>query len=129
MSLGTKMISDGETVVLDLDHVRSKEQLIELLGEKLEFGGRSGNHPVTAVDAGRGWGRNWDALKDSLTCLDSGGIWGTGRQFRFPLRIQFANSTNYREADPEGFETLAAILRDVQGIYAKDGMHLSYQFE
>jgi hypothetical protein len=122
------MMSEGETVVLDLDQVRSKEQLIDLLGEKLEFGGPGGNHTVTAVDAGKGWGRNWDALKDSLACLDSGGIWGTSRQFRFPLRIQFANSTKYRKADPEGFETLAEILGEVQGIYAKDGMRLRYEF-
>ena len=123
------MISEGETVVLDLYHVRSKEQLIDLLGEKLELGGPAGNHPVTAVDAGRGWGRNWDALKDSLAYLDSGGIWGTSRPFRFPLRIRFANSSNYRKADPQGFETLAGILGDVQGIYAKDGMRFSYEFD
>lgn len=75
------------TVTIDLNGIKTKEALIEQLGSALELGGPDGNHRFEAVNAGEGWGLNWDALNDSRCYLDSGGIWGTSTKFKFPLTL------------------------------------------
>ena len=63
--------------IIDLGEARTSDHVLGTLGRVLQLGGPDGNIPVTTVGAGRGWGMNWDALRDSLRCLDTGGIWGT----------------------------------------------------
>jgi hypothetical protein len=120
------MSEEGNSLVIDLGAVRSKPQLLELLGHVLELGGPQGNIPVIAVNANKGWGMNWDALYDSLTYLNTGGIWGNSRKLRFPLRIEFTGSNVYRSEDASGFETFSEILERVRGFYAKRGLSFEY---
>jgi hypothetical protein len=119
----------GEIVVVDLGSVRSKEELLDVLGDVLELGGPEGNVEVRRPTDGKGWGKNWDALLDSLTCLDSGGIWGTSRTLRFPLRLELTNSSTYRDADENGFSILSEVLEAVRERYAKDNLQFEYAFK
>ena len=81
-----------------------------------------------AVNAGKGWGMNWDALYDSLKYLNTGGIWGTSHKFCFPLSLELKGSDAYRSADASGFKTLSKILNDVQAFYSKSGLQFKYTF-
>jgi len=122
------MNDPAETIVIDLCRVRSSEQLLDLLGAKLELGGPEGNVPVMSPTSGVGWGRNWDALNDSLAYLDSGGIWGTSRKPAFPLRLDFINSSAYKSADPKGYAIFLEILKSARDKYGAEGISFEYGF-
>ena len=123
------MEAPAQTVAIDLAGVRSTPQLMDAFGEALELGGPNGNVHVQSPTDGMGWGKNWSALLDSLTCLDTGGIWGTSRQFRFPLRVVLKNSATYRAADPKGFATLMEVLEDARERYAENDLEFAYRIE
>ena len=123
------MGAHGDTIAVDLDGVRSTAQLMDVFGGVLELGGPSGNVQVRGPGDGEGWGKNWNALLDSLTCLDTGGIWGTSRRLRFPLRLELKNSSTYRAADPKGFATLVEVLEDARERYAENDLEFGYRFE
>jgi hypothetical protein len=118
----------GVKKTIDVAGIKTKDELLTLLGRELFLGGVNGNHPLKAVNAGAGWGMNWDALKDSLSCLDSGGIWGTSPKLEFPLLLEFINSDQYMNADREGFRILKSILNDTKATYLKDGLQFNYAF-
>ena len=120
------MSAQGDTVVVDLQGVRSAAELMDALGDALELGGPNGNVQVQHPTDGRGWGKNWDALLDSLTCLDSGGIWGTSRKLRFPLRLELKNSSTYRATDQKGFGILMEILDTARERYGENDLHFTY---
>jgi hypothetical protein len=122
------MTDPGETVVVDLGLPKTKHQLLDLMGEVFQFGGPDGNFKCDPMKPGKGWGKNWDALADSLCYLDSGGIWSTGRRFKFPLRIEFINSAVYRAADRSGFTRLSSIMRCTGPCYQDNGLHFEYAF-
>jgi hypothetical protein len=115
-------------VSIDLANVRSKAELLAQVGEVLEFGGVGdiGQRPSPASDDG--WGRNWDALSDSLCYLDTGGIWGTSRQLPFPLTLRFENSAGLRSADPESVRLLTEILGDLVAKYERNEMDFKFEF-
>jgi hypothetical protein len=123
------MGAHGDTITMDLHGVRSTEQLMEVLGEVLELGGPNGNVQVQGPGDGKGWGKNWNALLDGLTCLDTGGIWGTSRKLRFPLCLELKNSSTYRATDPKGFATLMEVLEDARQRYAENDLEFGYRFE
>jgi hypothetical protein len=102
---------------------------MDAFGEALELGGPSGNFEVQSPADGRGWGKNWDALLDSLTCLDTGGIWGNSRRLRFPLQLELKNLAAYRAADPKGFATLIEVLEDARQRYAGDDLDFTYRLD
>ncbi len=118
----------GDTITIDLGPVRSTDQLMDVLGNALELGGPNGNVQVTHPTDGKGWGKNWNALLDSLTCLDTGGIWGTSRAFHFPLRLEFQNSSTYRNTDREGYSVLCEVLESARKRYAESGLEFGYAF-
>ena len=118
----------GTQKTINLARVKTKEDLFILLGRELNLGGPNGNHPVTTVNAGRGWGMNWDALKDSLLSLDSGGIWGTSQKLAFPFFLEIINWKEYLAADPEGFSILKAILSETNATYAKEDLQFTFAF-
>ena len=123
------MGAHGDTIAVDLDGVRSTPQLMDVFGEALELGGPKGNVHVQSPADGKGWGKNWNALLDSLTCLDTGGIWGTSRRLRFPLRLELKNSATYRDSDPNGFATLMEVLEDTRERYAENDLEFAYRVE
>ena len=123
------MGAPGDTIAIDLESVRSTAQLMNVIGEALELGGPNGNVHVQNPTDGKGWGKNWSALLDSLTCLDTGGIWGTSQKRRFPLRLELKNSAGYRTADPTGFATLVEVLEDARERYAESDLEFAYRFE
>lgn len=118
------MSARGETITVDLRAVQSTPQLMDVLGEALQLGGPDGN--VDPAD-GKGWGKNWDALYDSLRCLDSGGIWGTNRKPQFPLRMALKNSATLRSADREGYSLLLEVLEDTREWYARHGLEFAFE--
>jgi RNAse (barnase) inhibitor barstar len=68
-------------------------------------------------------------LLDSLTCLDTGGIWGTSRKHRFPLQLELKNLATYRAADPGGFATLMEVLEDARERYAENDLEFTYRVD
>ncbi|MFO1519502.1 MAG: barstar family protein [bacterium] len=104
-------------VIIDLKACENKQTVLLAFGEAFQFGGPNGNFPCKRGIEG-GWGVNWDALADSLTCLEEGGIWGTSPKFEMPLRVIIKNGDAYQRNDPEGFETLMEILSGTQFYYS-----------
>jgi hypothetical protein len=119
----------GEILTIDLSEIRTEDDLLDLLGVELELGGPDGNCHVSAGNAGRGWGKNWNALNDSLRYLPDGGIWGTSRRFAFPLHIEFVNVAAYRFSDKADYSTLVDILSSTQRCYAKERQTFSFSFK
>jgi hypothetical protein len=113
-------------VQIDLKHIKSKQDLLRKLGAELELGGPNGNVPAS-MD-GKGWGMNWDALKDSLTCLDTGGIWGTSKRSDFPLKLVLINYESFAQNSPKDFRILMEILETVIGFYSRQGKVFEYEF-
>lgn len=121
------MSAQGDAIVIDLHGVRSTAQLMDVLGEALELGGPGGNVKVARPSDGKGWGKNWDALLDSLTYLDTGGIWGTSRKLRFPLQVELKNVSEYRTFDQKGFATLMEVLESTRERYAQNDLQFTYR--
>jgi hypothetical protein len=107
-------------VTIDLKGLKTKEEVLHTFGEVFQLGGGpEGNIPVAANTTGKGWGMNWDALADSMSYLDTGGMWGTSRKFEFPLTITVVNVQDFQENDSRGFSTLEEILDATKEQYAK----------
>jgi hypothetical protein len=115
-------------VIIDLSGIINKDQLLKKLGEVFEFGGPGGNIPVSSLNAGKGWGLNWDALNDSLMYLSIGGIWGTSRKFMFPLIVVFKNSHELQKNEKESFEILREILKDSVSKYKSKNIEFILEF-
>ena len=114
-------------VQIDLKHIVTKQDLLREFGTELELGGPNGNVPVIGPMDGKGWGMNWDALKDSLTCLETGGIWGTSKKFDFPLKLVLINYKQFAQNSPTDFQILSEILETVAGIYSRAGKVFKYE--
>ncbi len=112
---------------IDLSGIERSDELLFLLGQGFCLGGIDGNHHVRALNSGKGWGLNWDALADSLSCLESGGIWGASPKFKFPLVLKFTGCALFQSADEKGFEILESILRDTKANYDKVGLKFEYE--
>lgn len=129
INVGRHKNMPGDTVLIDLGPVRSTDQLMEVLGIALELGGPNGNVEVQRPTDGQGWGKNWNALLDSLMYLDTGGIWGTSRRLHFPLQLEFQNSSLYRNTDPQGYAALSEVLESARKQYAVSGLKFGYAFK
>ena len=113
-------------IIVDLEGLKTKQEVLLKFGEVFEFGGPDGNVPVEAINAGKGWGINWDAMNDSLSHLEAGGIWGTSKKFMFPLYMKVVNYQDFAKNDPEGFTILEDILKISAERYHKE--HKSFQY-
>lgn len=58
------------------------------------------------------WGKNWDAFKDILGYLNSGGIYGTNMIIREPITLVIENYYDYKYESPEDFAILVSIIND-----------------
>jgi hypothetical protein len=116
-------------VTVDLSGLTTEKEILCKFGEVFEFGGPDGNVPVTSPEQGRGWGMNWNALNDSFRSLEEGGIWGTSKQFAFPLEIVVEHCGELQEADPDTFRILKEILYAHVGEYAEQGKILRIRFD
>lgn len=112
-------------ITIGLDNVSNESELLSVIGSQLCLGGPEGNHKVHAVVGG--WGLNWNALTDSLTCLDSGGIWGTSPTLQFPLFLRFSGAAQLAQSCPAALEELGTILLDVQTSYARVGIGFDFE--
>lgn len=101
-------------IKIDLKDCNDSKSILLKFGEALHLG------------KSKDWGENWDALKDSLLYLDSGGIFGDKPLFNFPLNLVFINSENLKKSDPASFKILEEILNDVENIYKEDKKQLTY---
>jgi hypothetical protein len=113
---------------IDLLGCADSKSVLLKIGEVLQLGGPDGNHPVEAVNAGEGWGVNWDALNDSLSSLDEGGIWGNSKKPEFPLNITFENYDEFSKNDKDGFKILKEICKDTSAKYKKDNLICEFTF-
>ncbi len=115
------------TVVrIDLAGVVDARSLLARLGESLELGGPDGNHRVSDPNTTTGWGMNWDALADCLSCLETGGIWGTSRRHQFPMCLRLENVDELQEENPEALATLEGILKEAQTKYSLSSLCFEY---
>lgn len=96
-------------MIVDLKHVSDEDQLLSILGDKLEFGGMPNNNI--------GWGMNWNALNDSLRYLDYGSIWGSSTKFSFPFKLTLINYELLATSDPESLIIFKEILETVKDFY------------
>jgi len=84
---------------IDLSEAKTKAQLLKLLARELAF---------------PDWfGRNWDALEESLTdlaWLDNDGV-----------ALVFDGFASYRRADPEGFSILIDIFKSAAEYWRTEG--------
>ena len=112
-------------VVIDLSLCTSEEELLRAFGKAFEFGGPDGNHK-TCVGDHSGWGMNWAALEDSLSCVDSGGIWGSSRKFAFPLALELTNTATIHEVGESYFARLIDILRATEKTYEREGLTFKF---
>lgn len=107
--------------LIDLKNCDTEEKVLSKIGEILDLGGTVGNNK-------KGWGHNWNALNDSLSYLDVGGIWGSSKILEFPLELVFTNFQSFQEKEPNGFKTLVEILEDKAELYKKSGQLFSFIF-
>jgi hypothetical protein len=122
------MSNHRNVVEIDLSGVVTEEQLVGCLGAALELGGPDDHGSAPSPSSRSGWGRNWNALADSLCYLDSGGIWGTSRRFAFPLILRFTNSQDLRSRNPSSLAILVDILQGVRAKYAEHSMQFHVEF-
>lgn len=115
-------------IVIDLKSCDTEAEVLLKIGEVLFLGGVNGNSPVQSSSM-KGWGLNWDALNDSLSYLDCGGIWGNSPIFEFPLNLVFINYENFHKNEPDQFEILEQILEGKRELYLKDGKVFNCSFE
>ena len=119
-------------IEIDLSSCETSEQVLLKIGGILELGGPNGNfkcQPYIYGKPGRGWGVNWDALNDSLSYLDTGGIWGSSKKFLFPLKLIFLNWLIFKKKSPEQFRILEDILHTKKILYAKHNKNFYFKFE
>ncbi len=114
-------------IVIDLSGINNKDQLLHKLGDIFEFGGKTGNFPASH-ESKAGWGMNWDALNDSLDYLATGGIWGTSKKLRFPLKVVFENSDKLQESDKKSFEILKEIFEGHSNKYKAENTEFIVEF-
>jgi len=110
------MTSEGESLVIELGTIRSSAQLLQLLNQTLALGESPGG------------GADWNTLCDSFTYLGTGGVWGNGRKFLFPLHFNFTGSDLCRRADPAGFSMLSVTLESTRAFYLRNRIGFSYEF-
>lgn len=108
-------------IKIDLKGLKTEDAVLHKFGELFEFGGPNGNISTGATNERKGWGLNWDAFNDSLYLIEEGGIWGTSKQFKFPLEIELSNLEEFKNNDPKSFKILMEILDDHIAARAKEG--------
>lgn len=70
------------------------------------------------------WGKNWDAFKDILGYLDTGGIHGTNEIISDPITLTFENFHEFKNQMPEDFNILESILNENK----KENPDFNYKF-
>jgi hypothetical protein len=118
----------AEVIDIDISTIPTDVALLERLGEVFEFGGPDGNVRYRTGMGSKGWGINWNALHDSLSYLDTGGIWGTSRIPKFPLCVRFLGCESYKARNPEGFSILEDILLGKETAYDLQGLVFRCEF-
>lgn len=113
-------------VTINLKDCNNEEKVLSKIGEILFLGGIDGNIPGKSDVTMKGWGLNWDALNDSLSCLDTGGIWGNSPKFKFPLQLIFVNCSSLKKNDPSTFMVLKETLEATKNIYKENKKKLTY---
>jgi hypothetical protein len=114
-------------VEISFSGAKSKSEVLEIIGDSLEFGGPEGNVRFNP-DEKIGWGLNWDALSDCLRMLSSGGIWGTSRRFDFPLVFQFMDHGEFKTSSPADFQVLISILESTKEYYLEQDKEFDFRF-
>ncbi len=115
-------------MIIDLLGTRDEKEVLFKFGESLDLGGPNGNYSPDVSKPNSGWGMNWNALNDSLSCLDSGGIWGTSKKFEFPLKLVIKNSLDFQKYNSESFKILQEILSDKTDQYKLRNKEFSFEF-
>ena len=69
-------------------------------------------------------GKNWDAFKDILGYLDTGGIYGTNKIISAPTTLTFENFHEFKHQMPNDFNLLESILNENK----KENPDFDYKF-
>lgn len=113
-------------VEIDLGNIDGKEKLLKLFGEIFELGGPNGNVDCSSAEK-KGWGINWDALNDSLSYLDAGGIWGNSKRFTFPLHVYITHYKKFEQEHPRDSKILIEILVNKVEQYKRHEMEFEFK--
>ena len=115
-------------IIIDLQNIDNAEDVLMELGNIFEFGGPNGNTKIIP-GINKGWGFNYSALNDSLTCLEDGGIWGTSKKFTFPLSVHFTNTHSFKVNDMDAYQSLVEIFERNSEEYKAEGKEFIVEFE
>ena len=85
-------------IKIDLNQAINKIEILQILGEALGY------------KAENIWGENWDAFKDILGYLNTGGIYGTNEIISDPITLTFENLHEFKSQMPKDFNILESIL-------------------
>ena len=99
-------------IKVDLNKVTNKKNVLQILGKALGY-----NDEYY-------WGKNWDAFKDILGYIDTGGIYGTNKIISGPITMIFENFHEFKYQMPEDFNILERILNENK----KDNLDFDYMF-
>ncbi len=112
-----------QQITIDLRGVRGPYGIFTAFGNTLYFGGISQAHWLSNKRK-EGWGFNWNAMNDCLSCLDSGGIWGTAPEYKFPLHLILLHNGSLQAGSKK---IMLEILDDTQTLYTKNSMSFTYE--
>ena len=87
-------------IKIDLNKITNEQDLLQILGEALGY------------KAENIWGKNWDAFKDILGYLETGGIYGTNEIISDPITLIFENYHEFKHQMPKDFNILWSILNE-----------------
>lgn len=87
-------------IKIDLENAIQVETVLDILGKALGYSEE------------KFWGKNWDAFKDILCYLDTGGIYGTNRVISLPVTLVIRNFQEFKNQAPRDFEILLDILNN-----------------
>jgi hypothetical protein len=114
---------------IDLFGCKDKEDVFTRFGEILQFGGPKGNVKIGTNDMISGWGMNWAAFYDCLKSLEEGGIYGSAKKIKFPLKLVVHNFEDFKLNSPKDFEILAKTRNHVKKYYLELNQKFDFTFE
>lgn len=99
-------------IKIDLKNVFSEDEVLQTMGEALGYTGD------------KFWGKNWNAFKDILGYLDTGGINGDNEIFPMPVALLIENFQEFKSQAPEDF----TIFEDILNITKNENKEFDFKF-
>lgn len=108
-------------ITIDITDLKNEEEVSKRFNKILDFGIHKDGSLVGV--------NHWDAFNDSLSYLDVGGIYGTGRKITFPCKLIIKGYETFKQNSPNDYRIFREILEEKPSIYKKDNQDLQIVFE